>query len=144
VARISLIWILLVLCKVSTVSIGVELPPGRTSEKFHFKEGWISFFHIPKDHLTLSQNCSNLNCQAYKAFESTKFQDLKDLDGKLTGGADPGSVVCSQRLNADIVIGTDTQGNETGFCKMKDGSMIGLGSLSFQLLSTSDKKYYVK
>ena len=103
-------------------------PTAVTQEKYQIRGEWIEFIRDPKLHLTLSSSCSAKKCQAFKALSQAS---LKGLDEELKGGAQPGAVICRQRLHAELQVGKDANGNETGFCKFKDGSLVGTGSISY-------------
>ena len=99
-----------------------------TEQKYQIRGKWVEFIRDPSQHLTLSSSCRDKKCQAFKALSEAS---LKGLDEKLVGGAQPGAVVCRQKLHAELQTGKDEDGNETGFCKFKDGSLVGTGTISY-------------
>lgn len=48
---------------------------------------------------------------------------------KITGGMNPGAVLCKKALKSEVVIGVDKEGNQQSFCLFKDKSMVSTGSL---------------
>jgi putative hemolysin len=53
---------------------------------------------------------------------------LSAVRGELSGGRNPGAVVCL-KLGGESVVGLDVRGNENSFCRFDDGSLISNGSL---------------
>ncbi|MBI3558002.1 MAG: DUF333 domain-containing protein [Deltaproteobacteria bacterium] len=103
-------------------------PPKPAQQKYRIHGQWVEFIRDEKRHLTLSAACRKQKCLAYKALAKSS---LAGLDEKLEGGAQPGAVICRQQFHGDLQVGQDEDGNETGFCKFKDGSLVGTGSISY-------------
>ncbi len=103
------------------------------SEKLSFSiDGKSSEFVWFKDQsITISASCVESgkmkDCQARKALDIVKLSLLeKDYLGR-----NPGAMLCSNQLGGLVVWAKDKTGNERTFCKFKDSSLIGSGSLFF-------------
>lgn len=88
---------------------------------------------LPERHLLISASCiqqdSTLDCEAYKALSKAKLQGLKK--NSLAGGANPGAVICSEKLGGKVVIAQDEHSNEQSFCLFGDSSLVDSGSILF-------------
>ena len=81
--------------------------------------------------LMISEGCARrakkkvtFKCMAFRALKRKPF---KDLD--LTGGKNPGAVICRQ-INGQIVWGKDKLQNELTFCEFPDESYVSTGSIA--------------
>ncbi|MBI3555013.1 MAG: hypothetical protein HY074_01965 [Deltaproteobacteria bacterium] len=109
--------------------------------KFRFGDHWVEFVRQAKGHFTVSAACVHksgvLACDAYSAL---KQASLRDLDSELSGGIEPGAVVCDKRLKAKVVLGVDGKRNENSFCLLGDGSMVSLGGLAYHARKNDSAK----
>lgn len=102
---------------------------------------FVSVFEDKKENLLYANSCKKYNCDALK---ETKKLSWKQLPAdSLTGGKNPGAVLCKQYLKQSIIYLRDMQGNETSFCQFKDKSFISSSSLSV-IASNNDKKMNVR
>lgn len=69
----------------------------------------------------ISKVCSN--CRAMSAYKNPK----KELEN--FGGSNPGSRVCRESFGGTIVIASDEEGNQEGFCVFQDDSLLSLGGV---------------
>lgn len=77
--------------------------------------------------ILVSKNCEKKKCEALKFI---KRISLKKLDAKdLSGGKNPGAVLCHLEDEARIIFLKDLHGNENSFCMLKDHSFISTSTL---------------
>ena len=62
---------------------------------------------------------------------AVKTASFKGLEEMLKRGIRPGSLVCIYGAKGRYLIGTHKRRQEMGVCKFPDGSMVGIGSLSY-------------
>lgn len=97
---------------------------------FHFQHKKIEVIKKSSEHLTIEKNCfyEQDSCLAYLALKTVSYKksakDIKD-------GATPGAVICKKQLKMKLFVLKDKDGREHTFCKFKDDSFIGAGTLSF-------------
>jgi hypothetical protein len=90
----------------------------------------VTFTRLERDRLLVSREClvaSVCACQACAAAEKS--------DGPTPPGADdrnPGAVAC-RAVGGLSLVGLDARGNERGFCRFRDGSLVSNGSLYAKL-----------
>lgn len=99
------------------------------------------FWNDRERRLLVSDHCSTQDkvnkCQAVNATRRVSF---KRLDRSQFGGAHPGSRICTDQLQGEVLVGVNAKTrNENSFCRFKDGSLIDNGSLLFYAI-TNDKK----
>jgi hypothetical protein len=97
------------------------------------------FFEFTKDDakdLLISKFCDKKNCDALKALAKISFKNIGS--DKLSGGKNPGAVLCQEIPNAHIVYLKDLHGNDNSFCQFKDLSMVSSSTLS-SYASKNDK-----
>jgi hypothetical protein len=115
-------WILVVLLWCSAYAIGDQ-------NKIYFvKSKKEVFIAVPAKHLTISSSClkkRKFDCAAFYALKTVKPQPVQD------GGAHPGALICQNLKQAEVVVGTDKDGNQNSFCQFADGSLIDNGSLYY-------------
>ena len=82
-----------------------------------------------KERVTLGKSClkgAALDCEAYRVLRAGPKVEVKksSLDGRMSAG----SRVCLA-LKGELVTGKSPAGNEDGFCKLGDGSIVACGPL---------------
>lgn len=82
-----------------------------------------------KERVTLGKSClkgAALDCEAYRVLRAGPKVEVKksSLDGRMSAG----SRVCLA-LKGELVTGKGPSGNEDGFCKLGDGSIVACGPL---------------
>jgi hypothetical protein len=82
-----------------------------------------------KERVTLGKSClkgASLDCEAYRVLRAGPKVEVKksSLDGRMSAG----SRVCLA-LKGELVTGKSPAGNEDGFCKLGDGSIVACGPL---------------
>jgi hypothetical protein len=105
---------------------------------FFDKNKQIAVVKRAKEHLTVEKNCylNKESCDAMLALKKISYQrSTKDIEG----GANPGAVICKKQLKMKLFVLIDRDGNEHTFCKFKDDSFIGSGTLSYYA-SENDRK----
>jgi hypothetical protein len=86
----------------------------------------LEIARCPKQYCLISKPClsdQKKECQALKAMNNK----VKSESGP--GGSNPGSAVCSQKLQGKVFIARDEKKNQTAFCQFADGSFISLDGL---------------
>lgn len=63
------------------------------------------------------------NCDALKAFSRPKKASYT------YNGPNPGSIVCKEDFSGKVMIGTDGDGNQEGFCVFADKSLLSLSGV---------------
>jgi hypothetical protein len=75
--------------------------------------------------IKISKNCiKSRNCDALMSFTDlteSKYEKIKD---SVYGGRTAGDQICRELYKAEILYHKDKSGNETHFCKFKDGSYL--------------------
>lgn len=95
----------------------------------------VEFVDDSSQRLTINATCKKpqgFDCDAFTAFRRLKPTKLRTKHGR-----NPGAAVCTDVLQALVVTGTDTGGNENTFCLFEDGSMVDNGSLAARARSTN-------
>lgn len=108
--------------------------------KFTIDRKEIIFKAMPERHITISGNCVNngqlKECDASRALKKVNISRLgPDLFGR-----NPGALLCSDQLGGRVVWTRNQKGNERTFCKFKDGSYVGSGTLAHYGRENSRKK----
>lgn len=85
--------------------------------------------HEKKSGELISKGCVELQekCLAYKNLK--KKSDVHLSEEERAGGKNPGAVVCSNKLNGEVLVLTDSAHNENSFCKFSDGSLLSVSAL---------------
>lgn len=84
----------------------------------------------PQGQYLISKHCleKKNSCRASEVLQENKKYTLKK--DVLTGGKNPGAIVCSEILNENVLILSDQSGNEASFCQFKDGSLLSTPALT--------------
>ena len=100
--------------------------------------------HLVQDdqkHFCLSNGCLKpegaWSCAAFDALKSASLRDLP-VDA-LNGGINPGAVLC-RRVSGQVVLGTDSSGNDVLLCRFKDKSLATADSLDAYANLNDSKK----
>jgi hypothetical protein len=85
----------------------------------------IDVVPCPKKDCYISKDCgkNKPNCQALLAYSNKQKGHYK------SGGANPGSSICKERFKGSVNIAVDPEGNQEGFCRFSDKSLISLGGI---------------
>lgn len=108
-----------------------EAHAAERTQSFRIGDKDQSFTLLEERHITISSNCvereSLKKCNAAQALKRANLSKLgKDLFGR-----NPGAMLCSEQLGGTVVWSKDEKGNERTFCRFKDGSLVGSGTLAF-------------
>jgi hypothetical protein len=126
---------------VAVVGFSVTGICSETSRNFRINESDVAFTLLPERHITISSGCVTKgelkNCDASKAI---KKADLAKI-GKDLFGRNPGAMLCSEQLGGTVVWSRDAKGNERTFCKFKDGSLVGSGTLAYYGHENAEKSH---
>jgi hypothetical protein len=132
-----------------------ELPQfSLVSLKLH--DQYLSFVHLPKLSLTISEKCVDLKklpeslptaqslkdkkfrrqCQAYESLHAAR--ELSLTPDELKGGKDPGSVACTKHLKgkaffAEVIDENPEIGSNETVCVFDDGSMLTANAINSYL-----------
>jgi len=75
--------------------------------------------------LRVSKNCiKSKNCNAIKSFTELTEKKYEKIKETVYGGRTAGDQICRELYKAEILYYKDKSGNETHFCKFKDGSYL--------------------
>lgn len=114
----------------STASFGTETvqEPGFTEDRFLIDSKWMIFHYHKESRLLVTPECfeKKKKCQALKKLDEAKLSLLSEEDRQ--GGKNPGAQIC-KKLGGKVFIARDPEGNQNSFCRFKDDSLIGNGSL---------------
>ena len=90
----------------------------------------VSFTWFESRGITITSKCVEAgklrNCDAKKALERVNLSKLE----KDSLGRNPGALLCSAQLGGTVVWAKDAKENERTFCKFRDSSMVGSGTLA--------------
>lgn len=93
-------------------------------EIWRFEKKHFLLIREPKDQYLISKHCIDKknSCKALETLkENKKYTLKKDV---LSGGKNPGAIVCSEILKENVLILSDSFGSEASFCQFTDGSLI--------------------
>jgi hypothetical protein len=96
------------------------------SEVWKLGDKFFEFNRDEKNSLLISKSC-NQKCDAYKLLKKVSLKSLSSA--KLTGGKNPGAVLCHESEGAEILFLKDLNGNDNSFCFLKDKSFVSSSSL---------------
>ncbi|MBK8213772.1 MAG: hypothetical protein IPK71_08475 [Myxococcales bacterium] len=105
-------------------------PKAATTEMWDLEGiGKTELLVFAKERVTLGKSClkgAALDCEAYRVLRAGPKVEVKksSLDGRMSAG----SRVCLA-LKGELVTGKSPAGNEDGFCKLGDGSIVACGPL---------------
>jgi len=85
-------------------------------------EAWVSFECVASGKEV---------CGAIKLAASAKHRDVELGAISLSGGKNPGSVLCS-KLGGTVMLATLTSGSQLSFCQAKDNTLIDCNALANQ------------
>jgi hypothetical protein len=120
--------------QMALVLVGTLLSASSASadESFTIAGRKTIFVSDGKRHLLISKDCEKapgqFKCQAYGVLGKAT---LRGLDPGRKGGANPGALICGQKMDGQVVVGKDDELNQNAFCLFDDGSMISCGSLVY-------------
>lgn len=99
-------------------------------EIWRFEKKHYLLIHEPQDQYPVSEHCiEKINsCKALETLQENKKYTLKK--DVLSGGKNPGAIVCSEILKENVLILSDSLGNVASFCQFKDGSSISTQALT--------------
>lgn len=83
--------------------------------------------------VTLSEDCwkkTDKPCEARRVIEKIKIP--AEFDKKLVGGKNPGSVLCHELPEGEMLFAKNPWGHQATFCRFKDGSIVPSGVLFAQ------------
>jgi hypothetical protein len=84
-----------------------------------------------KHKVMIEEKCLNSKtCESYRIATSKPQKLPKSFQPDLAGGRNPYSLVCLEYLKLNILILTDSNGNENSFCILKDQSLIDSAGLA--------------
>lgn len=90
----------------------------------------MPFIYYARENVRLSAQCRSatgqLNCEAIRQLRNAPPVDIQKRT--LTGNVSAGTKVC-MKLGNELVSAHNASGNEDGFCRFRDGSMISNGAL---------------
>jgi hypothetical protein len=114
---------------------GLMLSPGAVASDLEVLVGGHieKLRSFPDLHLTISVSCQKDDKKEFacSAYDAAKRASMKRIPSKLrVGGADPGALVCIAEGGMEL-IGMYKDSAQDAFCKFKDGSLIGTGSLHY-------------
>lgn len=99
-------------------------------EMWKLDQGTLPFLRFDAQRVVLSGSCrtpaGTLDCEALRFLKSGTTVELGPADH--AGGMSPGTAVC-RKTKHQIMTGTGPTGNEDGFCRFGDGSMVSVGAL---------------
>lgn len=105
-------------------------PKTATTETWQLEGvGKTDLLVFAKERVTIGKSClkgAALDCEAYRVLRAGPKVEIKKatLDGRMSAG----SRVCLA-LKGELVTGKSPAGNEDGFCKLGDGSIVACGPL---------------
>lgn len=82
-----------------------------------------------KSGLLLSSSCHQ-KCEAWKFLKKASLKNLSSE--KLSGGKNPGAVLCHDEKSAEVVFLKDLKGNDNSFCLFKDKSFVSSSSIEIE------------
>ena len=75
--------------------------------------------------IKVSKSCiESKDCEAIKSFKNLTQKKYEKIQDSVYGGRTAGDQICREMYNAEILYYKDKSGNETHFCKFKDGSYL--------------------
>lgn len=98
------------------------------------------FFELSNDEkigLLISKNCQKKNCEALKFIKKVSLKNISS--DKLSGGKNPGAVLCHDSKIGEVIFLKDLNGNDNSFCLFKDKSMISSASIENQARKNDEK-----
>ncbi len=108
-------------------------------ELFKIEGKTLTMVRVAEQKLLVDRLCWS-HAEACGALRALPRASLEAVRSELTGGADPGAVVCLH-LGGQSVIGTDENHNENSFCRFGDRSLISSGSLHAHARSNDQRKH---
>lgn len=131
VRGLGLLALALVGCSKASAGTLPELDPKTAKEEAWVLEdgGNTPMLVFGAAKVTLGKSCLKggaLDCEAIRILRAGNVVEIKkaQLDGRMSAG----SRVCLA-LNGELLTGKGPSGNEDGFCKTKDGSLVSSGAL---------------
>jgi len=101
-------------------------------EEFRIEGKKIDFFDYDEMRVTVSKECKDLHKKKFcKDLEFLNDISFSKAGIKGTGVSNPGSTICTKLLNGRVVFGRDLDNNENSFCRLKDGTYIDSGTLTY-------------
>ena len=123
--------------KLILLSIFFALPAFAT-EAFNIDGVRHTFSTNKEKRITINNVCkTNKKCMALTTLKSLSMSAVAATD--LSGGANPGPILCEQQAKGKVVMGLDPNGNQNSFCIFSDGSIIDNGTLTYYGI-TNDRK----
>jgi hypothetical protein len=114
--------------------------PGWTAEHRYQIDGkWVDFIEDPRNHTLVTKSCGASSGNPCAAIGKAKQASQKGIDDISVGGANPGALICKDKLGGTNVLGFDKFNNEQSFCKFSDQSMVDNGSILYFALE-NDKR----
>lgn len=97
----------------------------------------LVFTRDEKNSLLISKSCESKDCIANSFLKKVSYKSLSSE--KLSGGKNPGAVLCHESKIGEVVFLQDAKGNDNSFCLFKDDSMVSSSSIS-NAASMNDNK----
>lgn len=79
-----------------------------------------------KTDVRMSASCQEKSCEARTLIEKARTLDLKSTEGR---PKNPGTAYCNL-LNGKVVMGENSRGTQTAFCKASDGTLVDLSGMA--------------
>ncbi|MFN8791433.1 MAG: hypothetical protein ACK5Y2_08270 [Bdellovibrionales bacterium] len=101
-------------------------------ELFQIDGKQVKFFRYEEMRISISKECKKLIDK--KLCDNIDFLSnitLSKAGISGTGSTNPGSIICKKLLHGSVVIGRDNENNENSFCRLKDGTYIDSGTLTY-------------
>jgi hypothetical protein len=108
-----------------------------STEVWKMGEHYFEFERTELPSLLISKNCANKPCEAKNILKIVSLKNITSKD--LTGGKNPGAVICHKLKNANLVYLRDLKGNDNSFCLFADKSFVSSGSLEIQARKNDEK-----
>jgi hypothetical protein len=106
---------------------------------FEIKGEKIVFIQDDRLRLLITQNCYTPNKKARcLALESLSKVSYRKIRSQLTGGKNPGIVICQKQTKGKVVVGIDSKKNQNSFCSFSDASIIDTGTLTHYGVKNDD------
>ena len=79
-----------------------------------------------KTDVRMSASCQEKSCEARALVEKARTLDLKNTESR---PKNPGTAYCNF-LNGKVVMGENSRGSQTAFCKASDGTLVDLSGMA--------------
>lgn len=97
-----------------------------STEVWKLGDKFFEFNRDEKNGILISKSC-NQKCEAFKLLKKVSLKNLSPA--KLSGGKNPGAVLCHESVGAEVLFLKDLNGNDNSFCFLKDKSFVSSSSL---------------